>query len=149
MFRHVQKDARHFDTNGGAADAVQPGVDRLFDDVNGKPSDATRDAQPPVTDNWLAGRTVPFAGDGHGEPIDAVPQPYDKRLRGMPGTVVPDPMLNFAEAENDMLPTPGTFSAPKPGVVRMGDGMAVFTPVSVFKRLGASFSNIVFGKETK
>jgi hypothetical protein len=76
-----------------------------------KPEDATRDGASSAA--RFPSEHVPFAGDGHGEPISAVPKPYDVTSGG---TMVPEylPATFMPEGEGEMF-SPAPFKAPSPG----------------------------------
>ncbi len=80
--RKVEKsaDVAEFEFKDGMLRRVDPMI--VLDSP--KPEDATRDPQHPASN--FPGGHVPFAGDGHGNPIVAVPKPYD--IHGA-GTSVP------------------------------------------------------------
>ena len=143
MFKHVQKDARHFEIKGDLftpaqakeADPVQARVNQFLDDVAGKPTDATRDPE------WDADSFLYRSDDV--ETSDVRPmKPYDFHT---PGTLPPS-NLNFADAGDPETAEPSTFDVPKPAAIRLGNAYQF----NVKKRApGVSFGNIVFGEESK
>src|SRR5262245_40677016 len=150
MFKHVQKDARHFDIKGDLftpaqakeADPVQARVDRFLDDVAGKPTDATRDPEWDA-DNFLYRSGDAYIGGKTVEDDGVRPlKPYDFHT---PGTLPPS-NLNFADGDQSEGTSVGQFDAPKRAAIRLGDAYQF----NVAKRApGVSFSNIVFGEEKK
>ncbi len=107
-------------------DGVLRRADSLFSAAldSPKPSDATG---PAVYDpTQFPSRTVPMAGDGHGNPIDAVPQPYDVNGAGNPAPH----FLNFEtpgkggglrDPANYNPSVPGRNPADGPGAVDLRD----------------------------
>lgn len=121
--RKVEKsaDVAEFEFKDGMLRRVDPMI--VLDSP--KPEDATRDPQHPAS-NFPRGH-VPFAGDGHGNPIVAVPKPYD--IHGA-GTMTPH-CLNFetpgkdgGQKEPEMYrpSVPGRDPADGPKAVRFGNG---------------------------
>jgi hypothetical protein len=117
-----------------ASDVVEVDVDaveRFLADAAGRAQDGTR--EPSYSPASFPTDHVRFAGDGHGEPISAVPQPYDVREDITPGGFTRVGPFAVGAPVDPNIPRPANFAPPTPGR-NPADGPAA----PVFKRAGGT-----------